>query len=156
MEKRNSLHLRLELLWWLVTALVVVGVLYPIYKINADYPFLFINAIFIVSLITLGRYILLLRHTFLAYRQWLKVIVAVLCIPLFLFLMKELNIFRAVANELGLEEMFSHLSMAGQTNMSKYVRSEMLFFGTGSIIGAALMAVRMVISFWRTHNRGTV
>ncbi len=156
MEKRNSLHLRLELLWWLVTALVVVGVLYPVCKVKADYPFWFINTIFIVSLITLGRYIFLLKHTFLAYRQWLKVAVAVLCIPLFLYLMKELNLFRALANEIGLEEMFNHLSLKGQTNMAKYVRREMLFFGTGSIIGAALMVVRMVVSFWRTHNRGTV
>lgn len=158
MEKQpNNLHARLELVWWLITAVVVAAVLFPIYKSNAEYSRFYLpNALFVIVTITLGRYIFQLKHTFLAYRQWLKAVIAVLCIPLFLHLMKELNFFQKIAGDIGLEEMFAHLSLEGQTALSKYVRAEMLFFGTASVITSALMPFRLLISFWRTHNRGTV
>ena len=156
MEGKRNLQNKLELIWWVFTILFTLGVLYPIYTTKVEYPFWIANTLFIVVFITISRYIFLLKHTFLAHRQWLKAIVAVLCIPLFLYLMKELNIFRSIANEIGLEEMFDHLSLKGQTDMSNYVRSEMLFFGAGSLIALALMPIRLLISFWRTHNRGTV
>ena len=157
MENKNTnLQIRLELIWWLITIVVVIAVLFPIYKTKTDYPFYISNILFVISTITLTRYIFLLKHTFLAKRQWLKVIVAVACIPLFLYLMKELNFFQKIAGDIGLEEMFAHLSLSGQSTMSKYVRTEMLFFGTASVITAGLMPFRMIISFWRTHNRGTV
>jgi len=37
-------------------------------------------------------------------------------------------------------------------NVVNYVRSEMLFFGVGSIIVAIIMPFRMVMSVWRTYN----
>lgn len=156
MDKHAGLLLRLELIWWLATLLVVIGVLFPIYNSETDYPFWFQNSLFIIVSITAARYIFLLRHTFLAYRQWLKVAITVICIPLFLYLMKEFRLFSTVASDLGLEEMFNHLSLKGQVNMSNYVRSEMLFFGSYSMISVTVMPIRMIISFWRTHNRGTV
>lgn len=154
-NKSTNLQIRLELIWWAITAVTAIAVLFPIYKTKTDYPFYISNILFVVATITLTRYIFLLKHTFLAKRQWLKVIVAVACIPLFLYLMKELNFFQKIAGDIGLEEMFDHLSLSGQSTMSKYVRTEMLFFGTASVITAALMPFRMIISFWRTHNRGT-
>ncbi len=155
MDNSSKLYIRLELIWWLATFLVVFSVLFPIYQALTDYPFWIQNTVFIVVFITITRYIFLLKYTFLAYRQWLKVVVAVLCIPLFLYLMKEVNLFSTIAGEIGIEEMFGHLSMKDQTDMSNYVRSEMLFFGAASVISTVIMPFRMIISFWRTHNRGT-
>ena len=156
MLEQNKLQLRLEAIWWIVTVIIVLGILYPIYKVQPNYPFWFENTVFIVVFITFTRYIFLLKHTFLAYQQWLKVLVAVLCIPLFMYLMTEFNAFRVIAEEIGVEEMFNHLSLEGQTDKSSYVRTEMLFFGAASIICSVLMPFRMLISFWRTYNRGTV
>lgn len=155
-DKNTNLQIRLELIWWLITLVTIVAVLFPIYKVKADYPFYISNILFIIATITFSRYIFLLKHTFLAKRQWLKVLVAVACIPAFLYLMKELNFFQKIAGDIGLEEMFAHLSLEGQSTFSKYVRTEMLFFGTASVITAGLLPFRMIISFWRTYNRGTV
>ena len=157
MEKQNNnLRLRLELIWWLITAVAVAVVLFPIYKVKADYPFYLSNTIFVAAAITFTRYIFLLKYTFLAKRQWLKVAVAVACIPAFIYLLKEFNFFQKIAGDIGLEEMFAHLSFSGQTSLSKYVRAEMFFFGIASVFTSGLMPFRMIISFWRTHNRGTV
>lgn len=151
----TNLQIRLEIIWWLITIVAVVAVLFPIYNVKADYPFYFSNTLFVVAAITFARYIFLLKHTFLAKRQWLKVFIAVACIPIFLYLLKEFNFFQKIAGDIGLEEMFAHLSLEGQLTFAKYTRTEMLFFGTASVITAALMPLRMVVSFWRTHNRGT-
>ena len=156
MNKKTTLHLRLELTWWVITFIILAGVLFPIYKSEANFPFWVSNSIFVVVTITIARYIFLLKYTFLANLQWLKVIVAILSIPLFIYLLDNFSFFRAIADEIGLEEIFEHLSLNGQTRMANYVRSEMLFFGAASIICSVLFPIRMVISFWRTYNRGTV
>ncbi len=155
-DKHSKLYIRLELIWWLVTLLVILGVLLPIYRVLPEYPFWIQNTVFISVFITITRYVFLLKHTLLAYRQWLKVVVSVLCIPLFFYLIKEVSLFSTIAEEIGIEEMFGQLSMKGQADMSNYVRSEMLFFGAASIISTVILPFRMLISFWRTHNRGTV
>ena len=152
MNKKTTLYLRLELIWWVITLIILAGVLFPIYKSEANYPFWVSNSIFIIVAITIARYVFLLKYTFLANLQWLKVAVAVLSIPLFIYLLDDFSFFRAIADEIGLEEIFDHLSINGQTNMANYVKSEMLFFGAASIICSVLLPVRMVVSFWRTHN----
>lgn len=73
MDKKNTLILWLELIWWVITAVVVAVVLYPIYKAMYVWPFRTWNIIFIVGLLTLGRYVFLLKHTFMAKRQILKI-----------------------------------------------------------------------------------
>lgn len=156
MEKQKRLYIRLEVIWWIVTLLILIGILFPIYKTQAKYPFWILNTVFVIVFITISRYIFLLKYTFLATRQWLKVAVAILSIPLFIYLLDEFNFFRVIADEIGVEEIFDHLSLEGQTNMSSYVKKEMLFFGSGSLICSILLPLRMLISFWRTHNRGTV
>jgi hypothetical protein len=40
--------------------------------------------------------------------------------------------------------------------MTQYIRSEFLFFGVGSVIVSILLPFRMIISVWRTKNKGTV
>ena len=156
MEQKKSLTIRLELIWWLVTVLVLAGILFPIYKSKAEYPFWLSNAVFIVVFITLTRYLFLLKHTFLGYAQWMKVAVFFLCIPLLIYLVKAMYTFNDYVDREGLEGLFEHFSWEGQSAMVDYVRTEMILFGVGSIIVAAIMPFRMLISFWRTHNRGTV
>ncbi|MEO1263622.1 MAG: hypothetical protein AAFZ15_32720 [Bacteroidota bacterium] len=152
MNKKTALSIRLELIWWVVTLLVLAGVLFPIYRSEANYPFWLSNTIFVVVAITISRYVFLLKYTFLANQQWLKVAVAILSIPLFIYLLDDFSFFRAIADEIGLEEIFEHLSLNGQISMANYVKSEMLFFGAASLICSVLLPIRMVVSFWRTHN----
>ena len=155
MENKTKLSIRLELTWWIVTTVVLLGVLFPIYQTKSEFPFWLLNSVFIIVFVTISRYIFLLKHTFLASLQWLKIIVAILSIPLFLYLLDEFSFFRSIADEIGLEEIFNHLSLESQTRMANYVKQEMLFFGSASILSTFLLPIRMVISFWRTHNRGT-
>jgi hypothetical protein len=156
MQKQIQLKFVLELLWWLITGLLMLVLLFPIYQTKSVYPFWQANVVFILVFITFTRYIFLLRHTFLAYFQAGKAILFVVCIPLFLYLLDEMSLFQVFLANIGLEETFKDVPMNTQGGLVRYVKSEMLFFGTGSLIVCILFPVRLLISFWRTHNRGTV
>ena len=63
---------------------------------------------------------------------------------------------RGFDTELGMMQMFDFLSEQKQVGMANYVKAEMTFFGAGSVVSAIVLALRLIVSFWRTHNRGTV
>ncbi len=157
MDKKKALSLRLELLWWLVTAIIVFVVIYPILSKIENYPFLVINTIFIIIFITLTRYMFLLKHTFIAHNEKIKVVLIVLCLPIIFYLISQLYNFQIFLDEEGIT------NLIGKTNITvydeqllKFVRSEMLLFGVGSIIATFLFPFRMVLSIWRVRNRGTI
>jgi len=148
--------LQLEIVWWIFTAVATLLVLYPILSSVGHYPFLTTNIVYVVTFITLSRYVFLLRHTFLAYRQSLKVILFFLCVPLVFFLVQELNAFQTFLDEEGPGAVLGNLPHRKRDNLIKYVQSEMLLFGTGSIISGVLFPLRLLVSVWRYRNRGTV
>lgn len=156
MDKRESLTLQLEIVWWVVTAIAAWAVLYPIRKAMHVWPFEWWNAVFVVVLITLTRYIFLLQHTFLARKQTLKVILLLLMIPLTFLLVSGLNSFMVFIEEHTWDPLTGHLPPADKKAIENYIWTQMLFFGAGSIIAAPVFAGRLMLSIWRTHNRGTV
>lgn len=146
----------LEILFWIFTAVVVAAVLLPVVIAVEGYPFLFTNVAYIVTAITITRYLFLLPHTFLARRQALKVTAVFLCIPLLFYLVQELNHFQVFIDEEGLDALVGSLPYQRRNNMVDYIRSEMLLFGTASIVSAVAFPFRLLASVWRTRNRGTV
>lgn len=154
---QKSLITRLELVWLLLITLVTIGVLYPIFsKIAEAYPFYTINIIFIITFITFTRLIFLLKYSFLA--SWEKVkVVLVLCTPVIVFLLvNEMNLFQTFLDEKGITSFINNKSIEEQEMLRKYITTEMLFFGVGSLIAAVILPVRLIISVWRGRNRGTV
>ena len=147
---------QLELLFWLFTAAITAAVLLPILTSVDDYPFLFINIVYIVAAITLTRYIFLLPFTFLARRQALKVVLFFLFIPLVFYLVQELNNFQVYLDEQGWDAVVGKLSYDRRNGMMGYIRSQMILFGVASIIAAIALPLRLAISVWRYRNRGTV
>jgi hypothetical protein len=156
MDKQQSLQIRMELLWWVFTAIVIFGVLYPILKNVDHYPFLIPNIIFIIVFITFARYIFLLKHTFLAQRQTLKVIIFFLCLPLFFYLSGEINSVRAYLDENGIDALVKNLPYEEHWGFANYIKTQMNFFGSAGLVVTVLLPFRLLISIWRNRNRGTV
>ncbi len=156
MNEQKSLALRMELLWWVFTAVVVFAVLFPIMSTVDNYPFLIPNIIFIIVFITFSRYFFLLQHTFLAYRQILKAIVFILCIPLISYIVNELTAVRSYLDEEGIDNLVKNLEYENHWNFTSYIKTQMYFFGAASIIVSILLPFRLLISIWRNRNRGTV
>lgn len=156
MNKSDNLKIVLELIWWIFTALIVWLVLRPIYKAMYVWPFETWNVVFIVTLITLTRYIFLLKHTFIATRQVLKIVLLLLMFPLCFILIDHLNEFLTHIEEHTWEPLVGHLPTEQQPAIQDYIWGEMLFFSVGSIIATPVFAGRMMLSIWRQRNRGTV
>jgi len=156
MTQKNKLALRLELIWWVFTAVVLGGVLFPIFQKINHYPFLFQNVVFIVLFITLARWIFLLKHTFFARKEMMKLVLLFLCIPVLFYLISQINSFQTYMDEEGIESILPSLTLEEQASLGSYIRTEMVFFGVGAAVSALIFPFRMVISVWRTRNRGTV
>jgi len=156
MDKKLKLSLRLELIWWIFTAIIVLGVLYPIFKATRNYPFFIVNTVYIAVLVTFTRYIFLLKHVFFARIQPLKILLVFLSIPFIFVLVEKLNYFQTYLDDNGLFPFFDHLPYNNQMKLSSYVYNEMLFFGVGSVIASVFFTFRLIISIWRVRNTGTV
>jgi hypothetical protein len=146
----------LEALWWLITVVLVTLVLLPIVREIPEYPFFLINIVSIVVFVTFSRYIFLLKYTFLAQQQMLKVALALFCIPLVFYLISNINAFQTYMDERGVLDFMSHLHPMRIDSLDIYIRSQSLLFGVGSVIAAVLLPFRLVISVWRNRNKGTV
>lgn len=154
MQPPTSLLLRLELIWWAVTILVLFGVLLPFRAYWQSYPFFWSNTIYILTFITLTRYIFLLPYTLLAHRQTLKVILFFLCIPLVFLLIQELNRFQTFLDYNGLEALLGNTGINTADSLLSYTYSEMLLFGVGSIVSGIIFPIRLLFSVWLKRNRG--
>ncbi|MDH3650766.1 MAG: hypothetical protein OEQ53_13865 [Saprospiraceae bacterium] len=146
----------LELTWWLITGLATGLVLFPILRQTHSYPFTLTNALFVIVLLTLFRYVFFLRFTFLRHRRLLKIILVFLSIPLIFLLIANLNHFLASVDERSIESFLPIASNEIQSDLAAYIRSEMILFGVGSILISIIFPFRMIISIWRQHNRGSV
>ncbi|HHH50728.1 MAG TPA: hypothetical protein ENK52_07100 [Saprospiraceae bacterium] len=156
MEKRSVLILKAEITWWLLTATIVFGVLYPISSSLDNYPFFQVNVIFIIVFITLTRYVFLLKHSFFAHFNFLKIILGIVSVPLIFYLIEHIIDFQIFLDEVGLESFMKYKSLSWRTSMASYIRSEMLLFGVASVIIAIIFPFRMMLSVWRQYNKGTV
>ncbi len=147
----------LELVWWVATAVVVVLALLPVLSyIEGKYPFYTPNIFFIILFVTFTRYIFLLKYTFLAQYKLLKLLLVFLPIPLFFYSIDALFNFQDFVDRGAHIEMLNHLAPDTAMDISKYIKYQFIFFGTGSILVLFLLPIRMIISIWREINKGTV
>ncbi len=153
--KEKQLTLSLEFIWWLVTAVILIGILYPILQATNDYPFLLINSVFVIVFITFTRYAFLLKYTFLAYQQTAKIVLIILCVPLILFLINGIHFCQTYLDENGIESFLKDTSIEQINTVGNYIKRELIFFGVGSLMASLFFPIRMIVSIWRQMNKGT-
>lgn len=145
-------HWRITLLWVILTAFVLVAFSAPILINEVAFPFWWSHCLFIVVFMFAIRYLFLLRHSWLASKQIIKIALFFLCIWGTFYLVDQIHGFQIFADEDGLNSVLDHLSNAEYSSLSRFIKAEMIFFGTGSVIAVVFLAIRLVISVWRWHN----
>lgn len=160
MEKQKLLTY-LEVIWWVVTLIVVVLVMQPIFtNFGWKYPFLWWNIGFIICFITYTRYAFLLKHTFIAHRTRAKIFLFFFSVPYLFFGIEAIWKFQEFwdnRDSIGLTDMFlQSISEQAERNLYDYIHNETMLFGIGAVLAGVLMAFRLTISFWRERNKGTV
>ena len=144
----------LEFIWWIFTAVIVAGILYPILSSIDSYPFLVSNVILIATFITLVRYIFLLPYTFIQGKLYLKGALILISPVIIFLLMQAVNQFQTKVDEQGWEMLLGISGIEKVANLSSYIRNEFLFFGVGSVISAILLPFRLIASIWTAVNKG--
>jgi hypothetical protein len=147
-----KLKLTIELVWWCITALLVVALLYPIFTKVKDYPYYFINTLYIVTFITLGRYIFLLKYTFLSHVQYVKAAFIFACIPLIFYLIDGISGFTHTLDSYGYEPIVRGVPFEQEAAMGSYIKTEYLLFAIGAVITTFIFPFRMILSIWRQIN----
>lgn len=156
-QEGTSKKVMLEIIWWIVTGIIVSLILIPIFTgIGYKYEFYTPNIFFIVIFVTYTRYIFLLRHTLIADSQWTKLVLVFLSIPLLFYAVDALYNFQDFVDQDNHITMLNHLDPEKAREVSNYFKYQFLFFGTGGIMVLLLMPIRMIVSIWRKLNRGTV
>ncbi len=154
-DQTNQLRTRLEIGSWIFTLLLVVAVMAPIFINNIPYPFYLQNTLIIIVFVTVVRYAFLYKHTWIYRRRWImRGIIASSVITIFILATSMMD-FRNYMDEVGLQEVVAGLSPDRQYKLIKYIQSEVLFFGTGSILGLMALVLRLTISLWKMRNSVT-
>lgn len=156
MSELRKHKLKVELLWLVATAAVVVLAMTPIRLKVPSYPFYFENIAFIVIFITFARYVLMFKLSLIAHTKWLKLIIILTGVLFVFILMTGLQDFRNYMDERGLQTLVDDLNVYQQTRIIRYIKHEMIFFGVGSIITTVLLQLRCILSLWRMKNSGRV
>ena len=155
-KQKIRLAVQLELLWWMLSILAAGVILFPIWDMAPDYPFWGYNILYILLFISYTRYIFQLRHTWLAKMFWIKLLFIFTAVPVTFLLIEGINTFQVYLDEKGIGDFLGHLPFNEQKPLGTYIRTEMIFFGTGAVLASIAWPIRLIISIWRVRNRGTV
>ena len=156
MNQQESLRAKLEILWWVVTFIILGAVLFPILSKIGEYRFLIPNVVFIIVSITFTRYLFQLTHTFLGRRQKLKALVMLMSLPLIAYIVQSLHNFQTYIDENGMGGLLSQIPFEDQDSLGTFIQTEYIFFGVGALMAIIVLFFRLVISIWRFRNKGTI
>ena len=144
-----------EILWIIATMVLVALILTPIYfTVGHLYPFYFENILIIIIAITFGRYIFFLKHHWITYSIWFKVILIFFPIGVFMFLIDSFYEFQRFFDEQGIRSIMDELPNHQKNQMATFIRTEMVLFWAAAMLTNALLPIRMLISIWKKLNKG--
>ena len=151
--------LTMELIWWLISAIVVIKVVQPLWKEFVRYDFIYELIMFIIIFITYTRYLFFIRYTFLAHAQIVKIILIFLSLP-FIFYLWEVFFNYQSFLEKQMEGMIefeiyfrSDINFVERNETLQYLSTMYNFFGCSSILAVFISPFRLLVSFWRVYNK---
>jgi len=156
MDREQGLKLKLELIWWGITFLIVFAVLFPIRNYFSAYPFLFVNILGIILFVTFTRLIFQFKHSPIGKMQAVKLVLILLCFPLTLYFIESINSFQTLLDENGIDALLGEKYFPEKNKLGSYVRTQFIFFAVGTVIATLIFAVRLIFSVWRYRNTGTI
>jgi len=145
-----------EIIWWVITAVIVALIILPIYlNIGDAYPFYRDNILIIIIAVTFIRYIFLLQHHWLTFSNYIKAVFIFIPIPILFFLLGAQFDFQELVDNAGIHSIMNDLSIKKQNSLGLYIKTEVSFFWAAALISNAFLPFRMIISIWRKINKGT-
>lgn len=158
-SKKNLSILSMELLWWLITCIVIVLTVQPIWGNFQVKDFLYELILFQLIFITYVRHLFGLKNTFLAHAQKVKVVLIFVSLPLAFYLIQlffNYQDFLDKQNEgmVEFDQFFAEgISLDRHGYTMEYLTKVYLFFGLSAIISVVVSPFRLLLSYWRVYNK---
>jgi hypothetical protein len=149
----NAKLLAIEGVSLLMTAVVVVVVMYPIWTQFPEYKFNGTNIVYIACFLTFARYTFLLRYSFLAQAQYVKIGFILLTLIIILGLITQIQDFNVWIDAGDPERLMPLVPISKRDGLLNYIKSEFLFFAVGAIVASVFLSGRLMQSVWRTRNK---
>ncbi len=144
--------LQLELIWWLVTGIVVVAVMLPIWQTMPNFPFFSTNIVYILAMLTFARYAFGLEYTFLSHAMKVKMVFLLFSLLILGLFIGPLNDFQRWWDEGDHDTIFQTIPFAKRDGLSSYIKSEFSFFAIGGFLACLWFTTRLFRSVWRQWN----
>ncbi len=143
-----------EASWW-AFALVLAGmVVLPIYSTVPDFPFYVPNFIYVVTAVTLTRYLFLLHVSWLRDQLLLQAAIAMVLIPLVFYMVQAFNAFVIYFDERGPDILIRSLDPELGRTIDSYMHAEYRFFGVWAIVASIVMPFRLIYNAWARYRAG--
>ena len=148
--------LLLELVFWLISFLLIALLLLPIYTKVYDYQFYGLNIITTLIAFHFIRSIFLLKHMWFSHHTKVKVVCFFLCIPVLLYLIDAIYNFQSFRDNTGVTSLVGHLPLEDQLGISTYIIRMTMISWISAVIATVVFPIRLLKSVWLLRNRGTV
>lgn len=145
-------HWTAELLWWIITVITSILVLWPLSVYEVPFPFMWYNLLYIIVGLTWCRYLVFFDSHPLAFSRIFKVVLIFLVPIIYFPLLEGIHSFLEFNDREGLQSILTHLPLKKQTWLIRYIRTEYLFFSFMSFLGSLLLIIKMIKAFWRQYK----
>lgn len=152
-KKLDAKLLAIEGVSLLMTAIVVVVVMYPIWSQFPEFKFNGTNVVYIVAFLTFARYTFLLRYTLIAEAQNVKIGFILLTLIIILGLITQIQDFNVWIDAGDPERLMPLVPQSKRDGLLSYIKSEFLFFAVGAVVASVFLSARLMMSVWRTRNK---
>ncbi len=154
LNRENIFHALKEIVWLLLTAMATFVVLYPITQ-KIDYTYYGINAVFIFVTLTYFRWSVTLSSLPFFRPRWTRFLAFAINVSLFVYLMSQEQKFLMYIDNFYTEDFgFPRVFMFDDVkqNLFRYLYSEIILFGTGSLVMITAFNMRLLISWWQFYK----
>ena len=149
------MKLLLEGIWWFITAIIVSLVMYPIWSNFPEFKFNVVNIVNITAFVTFTRYIFLLKYTFIAKMEKVKIGFVLFTLMIVIAITTQIQSFNVWIDGGDPDVLLSSVGKSSaRESLLNYIKSEFLFFVIAAIISAIVLAGRLMVSVWSVRNRG--
>ena len=141
-----------ELLWWGISVIIAVLVMYPLTS-KLHYKPLWINGAFIVIALTYFRYAVLLKSTYILRSKWVRFLLIVVNINFFIFVLRKMQGFMYIYDSFSLDAMGTPIRPLAPEEVDplfRYFFDEINLTCVACMALAVALSVRMVLSHWNT------
>ncbi|MCW5907949.1 MAG: hypothetical protein KIS94_08835 [Chitinophagales bacterium] len=155
MNKAHLLNLFKELLWVSITMMLVYAILYPVTQ-KIDYIYYAVNSAFIFVTLTYFRWSVTFKSLPFFRPAWIRFAVFTLNIVMFFYFAQKEQQFLMFYDSFYTEDFgFPKVIMYDEVKdeLFAYLRTEIILFGTGSLLMIVALNFRLLISWWQYYKQ---